>query len=79
MDAMTTITFRIEQDLKTAFEALCLADDITGSQLLRAAVRQYVADRSNTIGVPVTSCGLLDACFRPAETAAKHAKKHRKA
>lgn len=38
----TTFTFRLPDELKRAFEAAAVANDRTGSQLLRDFVREYV-------------------------------------
>lgn len=37
------LNFRLESELKAAFLAACKANDVTAAQVLRAAVRQYVA------------------------------------
>jgi predicted transcriptional regulator len=37
-----TFTFRVEEDLKTAFGETAKANDLTGAQLLRGFMRDYV-------------------------------------
>lgn len=46
MQDMTTMNFRIETDLKTAFENLAKENDQTASQLLRAFIRQTVQEHA---------------------------------
>lgn len=52
MNQETTITFRIESDLKAALEKVCKATDQSISQVLRAAARDYV--RKNAQGELLT-------------------------
>lgn len=40
--AESTFTFRVEEDLKTAFSEAAKAHDQTGAQLLRGFMRDYV-------------------------------------
>lgn len=40
-----TFTFRVEEDLKSAFSEAARADDRTGAQLLRGFMRDYVKHR----------------------------------
>jgi len=39
-----SMTFRVEADLQTDFVAACKANDITAAQVLRAAMRDYLAN-----------------------------------
>ncbi len=41
--ADTTFTFRVEESLKTAFAEAARVNDLTAAQVLRAAMRDYVA------------------------------------
>lgn len=36
-------TFRVEDELQDAFRAACKASDVSASQVLRAAMREFVA------------------------------------
>lgn len=38
-----TITFRLDPELQAAFVAACKSADLTAAQVLRAAVRDFVA------------------------------------
>ena len=45
--AETTFTFRVEEELKTAFSEAAKAHDQTGAQLLRRFMRDYVKNQQN--------------------------------
>jgi predicted transcriptional regulator len=42
----TTFTFRVDSRLKAAFNAAAQSNDVTAAQLLRAAMRDYLAKQS---------------------------------
>lgn len=52
----TTFTFRVDEELKSAFTAAAKAHDRTGAQLLRAFMRDYLRAREEAAG--------YDAWFR---------------
>jgi len=41
----TNLTIRCDLELKKAFIAACKADDVNASQVLRGAMRDYLASR----------------------------------
>lgn len=41
-----TMTVRVPVGLKTSFDEVCKRNDVTGSQILRAAMRQYVKENA---------------------------------
>jgi len=43
-DDQSIVTARIDRHLKAAFEAICKAEDITTSQMLRGFIRQTVSE-----------------------------------
>jgi predicted transcriptional regulator len=45
-NSMSSMTFRLDADLQAAFAAACKASDLTAAQVLRAAMRDYVAAAS---------------------------------
>lgn len=57
MSVMTTsMTFRCPQDLQAAFVAACRANDVSAAQVLRAVMRSYVADNSQS-ALPLSGGG----------------------
>ena len=42
----STFTFRVDEELKTAFAAATKANDRTGAQVLREVMRDYVAEEA---------------------------------
>lgn len=54
--AEATFTFRVDEELKSAFSEAAKADDQTGAQLLRGFMRDYVRSR--------TEAAEYDAWFR---------------
>lgn len=42
MEKTVTINHRVPESLKLAFEAACKQNDQTGSQVIRALMREYV-------------------------------------
>lgn len=65
------ITFRVEEELKNAFEMIAEKQDITASQLLRRFMRDFVSEymKENKQG------SLLDAPKRQANSKAKEKQK----
>jgi len=45
--AEATFTFRVEEDLKSAFSEAAKAQDQTGAQLIRGFMREYVKRQQN--------------------------------
>ena len=42
----STFTFRVDEDLKSAFNAAAKGNDRTAAQILREAMREYVAEEA---------------------------------
>ena len=45
--AESTFTFRVDEDLKAAFTAAAKANDLTGAQLLRETMREFVEEHES--------------------------------
>ena len=43
MTASGSMTFRVEPEMQAAFVAACKASDVTAAQVLRAAMRDFLA------------------------------------
>lgn len=43
MTAGASMTFRVDADLQSAFMAACKASDVTAAQVLRSAMRDFLA------------------------------------
>ncbi|MDY2801248.1 MAG: hypothetical protein SOV59_08330 [Fusobacterium mortiferum] len=44
---MTTITLRIEEDLKKDFKRVCLENDVTQSEIIIKWIENYIKENTN--------------------------------